>query len=936
MEIPPSAQRSDEWEADELDSEEGDEHVDPAPSRLRRLAARRALTEQAAPESEDGPRERALRALAETAEALLDVSTNGNWNADVLPLYHLEDAGMLDIGSGLLRLFWTENSAVLISGARGRARGAKLEALKALHVLTNDTFMARLLWADEHGARAALLAAAAAGHEDEDVGCLGHATLSLIACTEGCAAQMWQHPPTRQVVLSTLRGSQLALRVRLEAWNTLSNLVEWSSSVPQQLWVGDAAADVRSVVMVSLGDDTEPEVIKMKALAFLALVIKRGGAAAATALWAEELARSTRIEGGSQRASGSTSTRTPPRYTFVLPACADSTEASATRMRHAALRLLCASCAELPRPAAPATEEQHGSDAASEAARTLALSDEVMRVLLAAFEGDRAVLEEEAGRRSARATLREECETEYERLEMSRAARDGSGSGDSACLPLRERARYANLTFDERLARLRRIWERNNRGKGRLGVRVTLGSIMEDLLNLGQKLGDCDHKKLQDAGVTNLRFAFDRGSDAGGLTRHCFSEFGKGLANVESVGATAGALREVKRMLKEWRPSVRSESVEAMALMEKVRAIIQQHDQEAADASGCGHGGGGEGSGGSMGPPASKRPRVSKPPAMLFKLTESGSLAPSGAETLCGRVGEATDEAGAIVPEISDATLRRFCAIGRVCALALVNNATLGLPFARYFLRLVLNEPPKALADLQAEEEAERATNFGLSATVLKSSLADQGMAGMMTFRRQASNCEVPLARMPSLEVTDDNKADFLRRTLEHQLVRTIERQAIAFRAGVEEITGVGWLQLLSAAELKEVWGGHAIDDSCLAKWREHTRCSRAGSEAVANYFWEWLGKCSESKRAQVLQFATGSLRLPGDTELKRGWKFVVESLDHYQEIAPTESNGLSAPAMLARASTCSNTIYLPPYADVDALEHGMGYSLMDGGFGLA
>ena len=62
----------------------------------------------------------------------------------------------LDIGSGLLRLFWTENSAVLISGARGNVRGAKLEALKALHVLTNETSMARLLWADEHGARAAL------------------------------------------------------------------------------------------------------------------------------------------------------------------------------------------------------------------------------------------------------------------------------------------------------------------------------------------------------------------------------------------------------------------------------------------------------------------------------------------------------------------------------------------------------------------------------------------------------------------------------------------------------------------------------------------------------------------------------------------------------------------------------------------------------------
>ena len=57
--------------------------------------------------------------------------------------------------------------------------------------------------------------------------------------------------------------------------------------------------------------------------------------------------------------------------------------------------------------------------------------------------------------------------------------------------------------------------------------------------------------------------------------------------------------------------------------------------------------------------------------------------------------------------------------------------------------------------------------------------------------------------------------------------------------------------------------------------------------------------------------------------------------LDDYQSIAPTESNG-SPPQRCGRASTRSNTIYLPPYADVDALEIGMNYSLMDGGFGMS
>ena len=52
--------------------------------------------------------------------------------------------------------------------------------------------------------------------------------------------------------------------------------------------------------------------------------------------------------------------------------------------------------------------------------------------------------------------------------------------------------------------------------------------------------------------------------------------------------------------------------------------------------------------------------------------------------------------------------------------------------------------------------------------------------------------------------------------------------------------------------------------------------------------------------------------------------------------IAPTPSNGLSAPAMCAKSSTCARTLCLPSYEDAAALERGMEYSLMDGGFGMA
>jgi hypothetical protein len=202
-------------------------------------------------------------------------------------------------------------------------------------------------------------------------------------------------------------------------------------------------------------------------------------------------------------------------------------------------------------------------------------------------------------------------------------------------------------------------------------------------------------------------------------------------------------------------------------------------------------------------------------------------------------------------------------------------------------------------------------------------------------------------------------------------LLRGRLAQAAAFRDGVEDVTGHSCLQLLSASELKELWGGHEIDDTHLAKWQAASRSTPA-AQPQARLLWEWLRACSPSKRAMVLQFATGSARLPSEVDWPQ-WTFHIEKLDRPMVIAPTESNGLSAPvtrralraraphlddhllavhrnacacacacahagvqAMCAKASTCARTICLPNYEDAAALERGMEYSLMDGGFGMA
>ena len=321
--------------------------------------------------------------------------------------------------------------------------------------------------------------------------------------------------------------------------------------------------------------------------------------------------------------------------------------------------------------------------------------------------------------------------------------------------------------------------------------------------------------------------------------------------------------------------------------------------------------------------------------AKLFKLTETGALTPSSAETLAGKVGTA-DEAGAIVPECSEEALQRYQACGRMCGLALVSQCPLGRTFARYFVRILQGQPPTAIDELQDELREEFGANHALAQPAfVERRLSQQGLAGVLSCVRQATTASldpVPLAPNPDAEVSDENKQGFLLRYLTHQLVSSIDQQANAFRRGVEDVTGPGNLGLLSPDELKELWAGQALDDSTLAKWRARTRVQDS-METQAAMLWEWLSSCSPDHRSRVLQFTTGSTRLPS---LLTGWRCTIERKHEPLTIHPTEANGLSGPAMCAESHTCVNQLLLPMWESMAELERGMEQTLAHGaGYGF-
>ena len=118
-----------------------------------------------------------------------------------------------------------------------------------------------------------------------------------------------------------------------------------------------------------------------------------------------------------------------------------------------------------------------------------------------------------------------------------------------------------------------------------------------------------------------------------------------------SVGASADALASIARLLKDWHAPLFSEPGQEARLIAQVRAVLDAQEESAtaktaAEASGSANGKAAAapaaGAVEDEGPPKAKRQRTLSLPSKLFKVTERGSLAPSGAETLSRRVGGAT------------------------------------------------------------------------------------------------------------------------------------------------------------------------------------------------------------------------------------------------------------------------------------------------------
>ncbi|KAI8460869.1 hypothetical protein BY996DRAFT_6429551 [Phakopsora pachyrhizi] len=177
-----------------------------------------------------------------------------------------------------------------------------------------------------------------------------------------------------------------------------------------------------------------------------------------------------------------------------------------------------------------------------------------------------------------------------------------------------------------------------------------------------------------------------------------------------------------------------------------------------------------------------------------------------------------------------------------------------------------------------------------------------------------------------NIPVTNENKAEYVQLLVQNRLTVSIQEQIDAFKKGFDEIIPRDLVRIFSATELQLLLNG--LPDINVEDWRANTELHQfQQSDSTVTWFWRAVRSFDQEERAKLLQFATGSSRVPlegfGALQGAQGaTKFSLVNA-HTKNILPS-------------AHTCFNQIDLPSYNSYEDLRKMLLIAISEGseGFG--
>jgi E3 ubiquitin-protein ligase HUWE1 len=265
-----------------------------------------------------------------------------------------------------------------------------------------------------------------------------------------------------------------------------------------------------------------------------------------------------------------------------------------------------------------------------------------------------------------------------------------------------------------------------------------------------------------------------------------------------------------------------------------------------------------------------------------------------------------------------------FTFIGRIVAKAMYDDCKLEAYFTRSFYKHMLGKKVDS-SDMEA-----------LDPDFYKNLqwMLDNSIEGVLDLTFSADTDEFGRVKVVDLkpggrdiEVTDDNKLEYVSLMCEHQMSHGIKQQLAAFLQGFHELIAPELVAPFDANELELLISGlPTIDLADLVKNTEYQGYTE--SQPVIQWFWKALYEFSDELKAWFLQFVTGTSQVPLE-----GFKGLI-GMRGPQKFSIHRAYGEDR---LPTAHTCFNQLDLPDYSTEEILRKKLLQAICEGheGFGF-
>ncbi|KAI5611356.1 E3 ubiquitin-protein ligase NEDD4 [Silurus asotus] len=259
--------------------------------------------------------------------------------------------------------------------------------------------------------------------------------------------------------------------------------------------------------------------------------------------------------------------------------------------------------------------------------------------------------------------------------------------------------------------------------------------------------------------------------------------------------------------------------------------------------------------------------------------------------------------------------LSYFKFIGRVAGMAVYHGKLLDAFFIRPFYKMMLQKPI-TLQDMESVDSE----YFNSLKWILENDPTDLDLRFTIDEELFGQTHQHELKPGGAdIIVTDSNKKEYIHLVMQWRFVNRVQKQMSAFKEGFYELIPQDLIKIFDENELELLMCG--LGDVDVNDWRENTKYKNGygPNQPVIQWFWKVVLLMDAEKRIRLLQFVTGTSRVPmnGFAELygSNGPQlFTIEQWGTREK--------------LPRAHTCFNRLDLPPYESFEELREKLNIAI--------